>query len=258
LTVHGKDAVDVIKKYGSPAVELMKIVNPTSADTLLKTLDDDVLDYAMEQGPDAVAALSRWSSDELSEHGAELALRAEKDAKVLSDVKKLLASGPINPKHLTQEQQDLINAIAKNSTQYKDGAQIVLGKWTDLSSGFAGHANDTGSISYQPHPDMYNLLGQLGENRDEVAWLVNKQVIQKGIDKGLPFEYTLNGIPAKDIAIEHDAVQAALTGANEIEIMQILGFDYMPIRMKELQEMQKAGYEFSFDNLTNSYILIRP
>ena len=44
---------------------------------------------------------------------------------------------------------------------------------------------------------MWNLLGDLGkEQRELTAWLINKQVIQNGIEKGLPFEYTLDGIPS--------------------------------------------------------------
>jgi hypothetical protein len=73
-----------------------------AAQTLLTTLDDDVLDYAIDQGPDAIAALSGWSKSDLLEFGPELALRAKKDAKVLQDIRKLVDLSPIDLKNLTR------------------------------------------------------------------------------------------------------------------------------------------------------------
>ncbi len=259
LMKYGDDAIDLIQDHGLRAVKVLQAVDPVYAEDLLEVLDDDVLDYAIQQGPDAVDALSRWSTKDLSEHGMELALRAKKDAKVLANVKKLVSLGPIDPKHLTEEQQALINAIAENCTQYSDEGQVVLGKWVDISSGFVKRAQDTGSVHYNPHPDMWETLGKLGaEKQDDVAWLINKQVVQTGIDKGLPFEYSLNGIPTDNILKEQVAVRAIFSGKPDAEIMDILQSKYMPIRMKELQELQKAGYEFTFDKATNSYILILP
>ena len=112
--------INLVKQFGTPAVKVLDAVDPASADKLLKTLDDDALDYAIQQGPDAVAALSRWSNSELMEFGPELALRAKKDAKVLKSIQSLVTVGAIDPKHLTTEQKDLINIIAENSMQYSD------------------------------------------------------------------------------------------------------------------------------------------
>ena len=259
LQKYGDDAVGLVKQYGTPAVKVLTSVGPEAAETLLKTLDDDVLDYAIKEGPDAVEALSLWSADELETHGAELALRAKKDAKVLSDVKKLIALGPIDPKHLTDEQRVLIDAIAANSTQYADEGQVVLGKWVDISNGFVETAQDTGSVHYNPHPEMWNLLGGLGqENQGEVAWLINQQVVQTGINNGLPFEYTLNGVPAKIVENEHNAIEAIFAGKNDVEILKALDVKVMPIRMKELTELKNAGYKLVFDEINNSYILTMP
>jgi hypothetical protein len=105
---------------------------------------------------------------------------------------------------------------------------------------------------------MWTMLGKLGdEKQEEVAWLINKQVVQNGIAKGLPFEYTLNGVSAEKILNEETAVDAIFAGATDEEIMDILDLEYMPIRMKELQELQKAEYGFTFDNVSNSYILVK-
>jgi hypothetical protein len=259
LQQYGDDAVKLVQKHGTPAVKVLTAVDLDSANLLLDTLDDDVLDYATQQGPDALAALSHWKKEDLAEHGLELALRSKKDAKVLADVKKLVSLGPLDPKHLTDEQRELIDMIAANSTQYDDQGQVVLGKWIDISNGFVERAKDTGSVHYNPHPDMWNLLGELGDaNQGQAAWLINQQVVQTGINKGLPFEYTLNGVPSDTVSKELTALQALFSGKTDDQIMRILKTDYMPIRMKELQELQKAGYEFTFDRLNNSYIFIKP
>ena len=89
----------------------------------------------------------------------------------IGSLRKLTSLGPIDPRKLTAEQKALIDAIAANSTQYADNGQVVLGKWVDISNGFVQTAQETGSIHYNPHPDMWNSLGNLGEaQREEVAW----------------------------------------------------------------------------------------
>jgi hypothetical protein len=255
LVKYGDEGLELIQKFGTDGIDLLRKHGNDATD--LVVLDDDVLDYVMQQGPDAVEALSRWSKADLLAHGPELALRAKKDAEVLASIKKLSSSGPIDPKHLTKEQKALIEAIAANSTQYADNGQVVLGKWVDNSSGFVQTAQDTGSVHYNPHPDMWTMLGRLGDaKQEEVAWLINKQVVQKGIDKGLPFEYTLNGIPTDKILNEGRAVEAIFAGATDEEIMRILRSDYVPVRMKELKELQKAEYKITFDDVNNSFILV--
>jgi hypothetical protein len=213
----------------------------------------------MKQGPDAISALSGWSEKELKEFGPELALRAKKDAKVLDAIKTLINSGSIDPKNLTIEQQNLINEIAENSMQYSDGGQIVLGKWVDYGNGFTSVARETGSVHYNPHPDMWKLLGDLGkENRSETAWLINKQVIQTGVDKALPFEYTLDGIPTDDVFTELSAIEMIFSGAADTEIKSALRVNKLPVRWQELGELQKAGYEFVFDEVNNTFIFSLP
>lgn len=257
------EVIRLVKQFGTPAVNLLKIVDPASANKLLKTLDADVLEYAMTKNSDAVFALSRWSEKELKEFGPELALRAEKDAKVLKAIDSLVRLVPIDPKHLTTEQDDLIKIIAENSMQYSDEGQIVLGKWVDYGNGFTSYARETGSVHYNPHPDMWNLLGSLGKQRDDTAWLVNEKVIQIGIDKKLPFEYTLNGLPSDKIEFEESAIEKIWEGGLSKEIIynnvkESLSTDTIPIRTKELVELYFAGYVYSFDSVANSYVFIKP
>jgi hypothetical protein len=89
----------------------------------------------------------------------------------------------------------------------------------------------------------------LANKREETAWLVNKQVIQSGIDKGLPFEYTLEGVPADDVFKEKNVVQLIFSGASDAEIKSTAGVNKLAIRWQELKELQKAGYEFVFDEI---------
>jgi hypothetical protein len=252
LAQHGDDALRLLQRYGPDVINVY-----TAANLLL--LDDDVLEYAMQQGPEAVRALSKWDPVELRLYGPELALRAEKDGKVLTAIEKLTSMGPVNPDKLTAEQQALIEAIAANSTQNAENAQVVLGKWVDIDSGFVETAKNTGSTHYNPHPAVWGMLGRLGkEGQEEVAWLINKQVIQNGIANNKPFEYTLNGVPAKNIDDEANAIEAIFADATDEEIKNILGSDYLPVRMKELQELKKAGYTYSYDEAKSSFVLTSP
>jgi hypothetical protein len=257
LQKYDKEAIRLIKEHGGLAVRVMGAVDLEAAKKLLKTVDNNDLYSAIKQGPDAVKALSAWDADDLVKHGAELAARAKKDAEVLVKAKELAKLAPIDPNKLTPQQEVLIKFIAENSTYYADEGQIVLGKWANFSGGFLEHARKTDSMHYGPHPDMYKMLEGL-DNQDKVAWLVNQNVIQKGISSGKPFEFSLNGIPSKDIANEKQAVEALFAKAPDKEIMDILGLKYFPVRMKELRELQQAGYEFAFDELTNSYVFILP
>ena len=254
-------AINLIKDFGAPAVRLLDTLDVKSAGKLLQNLEPDVLDYAIKQGPDAVSALSKWKPEELEEFGVELALRAEKDAKVIADVKKLVSFGPIDPAHLTKEQKDLIDSIAKNCTQYPDGKQVMLGSWAGLGDGYAAAASETGSVSYVAHPDLWPMLGKNGaEQQEQIAWLVNQQVMQPRIEQGLSFEYTLKGVKPGEINREMDAIKAIWAGATDADIAKILDPNRknLPSRMKELKELYEAGYQFSFDVVTNSYILIKP
>jgi hypothetical protein len=109
---------------------------------------------------------------------------------------------------------------------------------------------------------MWKLLGELGaEGREETAWLVNKQVIQIGVERGLPFEYTLNGINLDNLTNEMEAIQSIWNGADDIGILKALDDASrmnIPVRMKELKELYKAGYKLSYDAVTSSYIFIKP
>ena len=95
------------------------------------------------------------------------------------------------------------------------------------------------------------------------AWLVNEQVIQTGIDKGLPFEYSFNGLSSDKLEFEEYAIEKIWEGWTSKEMIytnvkESLGIDYVPVRVKELVELYSVGYIYSFDSITNSYILIKP
>jgi hypothetical protein len=195
----------------------------------------------------------------LEEFGLELAIRSERDAQVLEDISKLISLGHLDPKKPTPAQRELIRSIAENSMQYTENGQIVLGKWVDYGNGFTKVARETGSVHYNPHPDMWEMFEAFGvENREEAAWLVNQQVIEIGIDKGLPFEYTFDGVPTKDIPIEKEVVEMIFEGATEEEILRELDLSYFSVRWRELQELERAGYNFIFDAKNNSVIFDLP
>jgi hypothetical protein len=250
-----KKAVALVEKYGDSAIKALDAVDSNAVNKLLRSLDNDLLDDAIQQGSEAFAALSGWTEKELKEHGNDLVARATKDAEVLNDVKTLISKGPIDPKNLTNEQKELIEKIAANSTFNGNAQKVLVGKWVGLDGGFLQRAKEIGALHYSPHPDMWSLLGKL-DNQNEVAWLVNEQVIQNGMSKGLKIEYTLNAVTHIDN--EMDAIDAIFSGQTDEQIMQLLDSKYLPVRMKELQQLQKAGYECMFESASNSYVLMKP
>ena len=252
-----KKAIALIQKHGDDAVKALRAVDADAATKVLRTVDDNILDDVIQQGDDAFAAFSSWTEKELKEHGKDLAARATKDAEVLNDVKTLISKGPIDPKNLTDEQKLLIEKIAANSTFIADGNKVVVGKWVGLDGGFLKRAKEAGALHYSPHPDLWGLFKGL-ENQNEAAWLINQKVIQNGVGKGLTFEYTLDGILSKDIVNERAAIKAIFSDQTEEIIKKKLKSDYLPVRMRELQELKNAGFELTFDEMNNSYTLIKP
>jgi hypothetical protein len=272
-------------------MKLVETVGIDSAYKLCYTLKDDVIEYVIEQGPEAIDALSKWNIVDLWRHGPELAMRAKKDAIALDATSKLVdllksmkpdqadllidimknrgnkglvQSVETEARQLLMDSDnfkkatELIETIASNSTHYPNGKQLGLGKWVDYRNGFTKFSRSTGSAHYNPHPEMWNLFEPLGKNREAAAWLINKQVVETGIVNGIPVEFTLSGIKPDNLVDEMNGVEAIWTGGTDEEIMDALKTDYMPVRMNELKELYKTGYQISFDSMTNSYILINP
>lgn len=254
--------ISLLQKHGDAAIKALNGVNQEAAQKLLKNLDEDVLDFAIKEGTGAFDALSRWPESDLLEHGVELALRAKKDAMVLEATRKLLALGPFDPVHITSKQRKLINQIAENSLIYADEGQVVIGKHFGLDAGYLGLAKQTGSLHYSPHPDLWNTLEKLGaKNQDTVAWLINQQALQTGIGKGLPFEFTNSGLSKPFLKKESEAIAELFSGCSEERLREVLRLTDeapVPFRIRELQELQKAGYQFTLDNLNSTYLLVKP
>ncbi len=101
------------------------------------------------------------------------------------------------------------------------------------------------------------------KNGDELGSALIR-MIEENLDiKGLPFEYTLNGLPPDKLEFEEYAIEKIWEGGSSKEIIydnvkESLGISIIPIRVKELVELYSAGYVYSFDSITNSYILIKP
>ncbi len=255
IGAYGDEGLTLLLMHGENAVKVLDAVDLKAADKLLTNLDDDVLKYAIDDGPEAIAALSRWDEKELKEFGVELALRAHKDAEVLKAIEDLKKIDDLE----SQEARDLIEKIAENST-HGEGDQFMLGPWVSHDSGYVDAARSTGSVYYESHPDVYNNLKKSFPNDyNQILWEVNQVAIKKQIQKGTPFEYTLNG--ATKVKNEKDAIEAIWAGADDAEILRLLNdpkTTKVPGRMNELRELYNAHYQLTFDFSTNSYILIKP
>jgi len=128
-----------------------------------------------------------------------------------------------------------------------------------LGDGYIDTAVEASAAYYHNHQAVWDALGKLGEEQQaQAAWLINQKALQPFVEAGAPFEYTLKGIDPKKLENEKAAIEKIWNGASDTEIMGALKQDYVPMRIKELQELYQAGYEFSEDAVASSYRFIKP
>ena len=252
------DAIKLVKQYGTPAVKVLDAVDLTSAKTLLTTLDNGALDYAITQGPDAVRALSYWPDDFLVKYGDELVLRAKDDARTLEAASKLAKLKDLNSK----EAQDLIDTIAYNSIQ-GDGNRLVLGKWVNdgtLDNGFIGVARADGALFYGTNPGLEKILSEstdVVEEQEALFWAVNNRVLEVSVAHDFKIDYSLDGIDPDDIRNEVNAISAIASGKSRDEVAEYFGGKF-PFRMREVEVLISHGYIFEVDGAASMIHWIKP
>jgi hypothetical protein len=64
-------------------------------------------------------------------------------------------------------------------------------------------------------------------------------------------------LPKDVINKEHAAILKMFSGGTKQEVMELLESSYT-FRMRELQELQKAGYEITSGSIKGSYTLVKP
>jgi len=213
------------------------------------------LDYAVQQGPDAVSALSKWEPEELEEFGVELALRAEKDAKALKALDELtkLDINSSDPA-VRAEVNRLIQEIAENSTQ-GGGERFVLGVWDNKNGIAGGYVNDArlnGGAYYTSHPDVYKKLeavfGEKDPRIDQTLWQINQAALQKQIEKGADFDYSLASLKDVEKYKAEVGYVKLLVSGNVAEVLDTLSGESLPARLKEVQLLLDAGYTPHYDD----------
>ena len=249
LSIYGGEAIDIIGRYGTPAVNLLRNLDPKAANKLLKNLDEDVIEYTMAQGPDAMTALSYWPDDFLKKYGEELALRAKQDARALEAA--LLFSRLDNI--TTQEARELLDTIAYNSIQ-NSGDRLVLGKWVSgtLDEGFIGAARADGALFYGTNPGIEEIFANSSKlDSEDLYWAVNNRVLEVAIEQEVKIDYSLSGLLTKDIPLEIDAIGAIQSGMTSGEVAEVFFEGKFPFRMKEVEVLVSHGYTFTVDAVNN-------
>ncbi len=248
LSKYGDDALDLLQTYGDDAVKWVK--------TLENLVDEDVFEYVIEQGPDAVKAFSHWPEHLLREHGEELALRASSDAVALEAAEKLAKLGELN----SPEARELIETIAYYSVQ-GNGNRLVLGKWIEgsLDEGFMGVARADGSLFYGTNPGLSEIFKGINKpGGPDPFWEVNEQVLQIAVDFGWDVDYSLSGIDPENTDDEIEAIYALVSGATEDEVKELLPDKKFPFRFKELQFLIEHGYKLEFDDAAKIFHWLKP
>ncbi|MCI0551447.1 MAG: hypothetical protein L0287_10855, partial [Anaerolineae bacterium] len=223
----------------------------------LANISPEALNTAMDQGPDAVKALSYWRDAFLNNKmiGEELAERAGKDAIALGKLDELTRLTPSQLANLDQDPgKSLIREISSLSVQ-NEGSFFVLGRYIDelgLEGGYAKKARELGAKYYYPHESVWNILGKLSPSQQQVVWdAIDAQAIRAGAENGSILKYTLKDalLPSDvdaltklmELVPSHKLSQAerdALRNTIDNELLGIYGKTdpiELPDRMKELK-----------------------
>lgn len=249
------EAIDLVKQFGTPAVKVLDAVDLKSAKALLTLLDGKSLDYAIEQGPGAIKALSYWPDDFLVKYGDELVLRVKDDTKVLEAAAKLAKLKNLN----TKEAQDLIDTIAYNSIQ-GGGSRLVLGTWVPgtLDEGFIGVARSEGALFYGTNPGLDKILSESTDlSQEDLFWAVNNRVLEISVEHDFKIDYSLKGLDLDSMQNEINAMNAIAFGKSREEVSAYFGGRF-PFRMREVEVLIKNGYKFEVDITTNMVHWIKP
>ncbi len=73
------------------------------------------------------------------------------------------------------------------------------------------------------------------------------------------FDYSLNGLDAKQTGQDQVAIQALMKG-DEKGALAVFGQDAstLPYRLQEVQALIKAGYQYTFDPVAQTYHWFKP
>lgn len=129
--------------------------------------------------------------------------------------------------------------------------------------GYIGYAKQSGAVYYHNHQGVWETLGELGkEQQAQIAWLINQKALQSYIERGVPFEYALKGLSVGEVEVENQVMEMIWKGESETDILNFLRGKYdvqkFSARWRELAELYRAGYQKTFDETINAYILIKP
>jgi hypothetical protein len=253
---HLSNNYEKIVQLGPNADHLLKSVDTESFVGFVEKLDDVSLANVSNLSEGAVVALSKWEGKDLVNYGSELITRAEKDAVIFEKLTKLKElkenTGKID--FDSTEVNKLIDEIAENSIQDGSG-RFALGKWAGRDGGYIGLGRNNGYIFYESPGDFWNAVDTaVGDQKDDLFWAINQNVLEKQIKNDMIFEYTLDGINSNNIEAEKKAIAAVWNNADDDILIDLLPDSTLPSRMKELREIKAAGYSVEFIEKSNSFV----
>jgi hypothetical protein len=252
LLKYGDDVVDLIEDYQTPVVTML--VNSANPVTTIKNLNllhasltSEAAELAIEQGEDAIGALSHWGAADLATYGDELVMRASSDADAIARATKIVSQVQSIEDLNNPEVASSLQAIASDSTMtIGQSEHFVIGKWDNgLNGGYANEALVNGGKIYYTNPKVSELINSIDDKKlqAEIYKKINQFAIQPAIDKHLPFELTLSGMPTNKIEIITSAIEQIATGNidNAKVILQKGGVDYSSL-FEELEILNANGY----------------
>jgi len=147
--------------------------------------------------------------------------------------------------------------MAENSVQ-GSGDRFVLGTWDNqngIAGGYIAEWRANGGMVYNSHPDVYaELKAAFPNDYEDILREINQAAIQKYIDDGLAFDYSLLGLEPSDVEDEIAAIGNVEMG--DLDAAKKLLGDRA--RLMEVQMLVDAGYTSTIDQANNIIHWMKP
>ena len=143
-------------------------------------------------------------------------MRASFDADAIARATKIVSQVQSIEDLNNPEVASSLQAIASDSAMtIGQSEHFVIGKWDNgLNGGYANEALVNGVKIYYTNPKVSELINSIDDKKlqAEIYKKINQFAIQPAIDKHLPFELTLSGMPTNKIEIITSAIEQIATG----------------------------------------------
>jgi hypothetical protein len=226
------------------------------------SLTSEAAELAIEQGEDAIGALSHWGAADLATYGDELVMRASSDADAIARATEIVNQVQSIEDLNSPEVASALQAIASDSTMtIGQSEHFVIGKYIDgLKDGYANEALVNGGEFYFTNPEVSRVIQSIQDNnlRKTVFDQINQYAVQPAMGIDMPFKLTTNGMEAEAIPSMKKAIAYLQKGELDqaFKLVKNQQGDF-PAVYKEVMELFNTGYHYQYDEIEKAFIFTK-